>query len=264
MAIVKDPQDIAPLFIVGSPRSGTTVVMRAIESLDGFYAPHVEGHLMSWLLERVNKVIGDPARYKQFFLPTSICHGDNLEKLLAWLARAIDGFEREVAGDRAQGRWIDKTPDIGQVRVLPVLQRIFPRSQVIFTYRHPRDVVLSTRNVWHPDASDKELLQRWASLHQEYRGKIRPKLDMRRVLEIRQEDIVSDPEGTGKQVGAFLGLDKNDQATLGAFFKDRRVNRLPTRKQEGFTYQATPKFLRLVKKVCGDEMRYWGYGVDEK
>jgi hypothetical protein len=191
MNLVNKPSEITPIFIVGSPRSGTTVVMRALESLDGFYAPHIEGHLMAWLLEGVSKVIGDPAHYKQPFLPTSICHGENLEKLLSWLGWAIDGFEREVAGARAKGRWIDKTPDIAQIRSLPTLQRIFSHCQIIFTYRHPRDVVLSTRKVWDPNTPDKELLKRWVSLHQEYRQKIRPKLDLGRVLEISQERIVS-------------------------------------------------------------------------
>lgn len=258
-----DPSKIEPIFVVGSPRSGTTVLMRALETLDGFYSPHVEGHLTPWLLEGVDRVVKNASHFPQPFLPTSICTGENFDKLLTWLARAVDGFMKEVGNisDDESSHWIDKTPDLPQLRRLPLLQRMFPKCNVIFIYRHPRDVVLSTRKVWNPNTSDKDLLKRWTQLHEEYRKKIRPHLDLKRVLEIQQERLATCPEMVSRTLVDFLGLSENNFMELSHFFQAKRINRKPDVQDKSFTYldNADKKFLKLVDSICGSEMSHWGY-----
>ena len=259
----RDISQITPLFIVGSPRSGTTVVMRAAETLKGYYSPHVEGHLLPWLLAGVQKVIDSPEYYPNAFLPSSACNGENFDKLLKCIGQAVDEFFQQIAGtpDATTGSWIDKTPDIHQIRRLPLLQRLFPKSRIIFTTRHPRDVVLSTRKVWDPPNTNRELLGRWNSLHREYRTAIRPRLDTERVLEIQQESIVAHPDATAKTLRQFLNALPVSENTLAEFFNEQQINRQKASLKGTFTYldQCDSRFLKWVDSICGHEMSYWGY-----
>ncbi len=259
----RDISQITPLFIVGSPRSGTTVVMRAAETLMDYYSPHVEGHLLPWLLEGVQKVIDSPEYYPNAFLPSSVCNGKNFDKLMECIGQAVDQFFQQVADtpNAPTGSWIDKTPDIHQIRKLPLLQRLFPKSRIIFTTRHPRDVVLSTRKVWDPPNTNRELLGRWHRLHREYRTAIRPHLDTERALEIQQESIVAHPDAVAKTLRQFLDASPTSENTLAQFFNEQQINRQKASLKGAFTYldQCDSGFLKCVDAICGHEMSFWGY-----
>ena len=263
----------SPIFIVGSPRSGTTVLAAALEYIDAGYIPHIEGHLMPWLLEGVDRVKNDKSPENTAFLPVSICHGNNFQKLLYYLAKCIDNFEYQIAYENnrpvGNGRWIDKTPDIYQLRILPTLQEVFPSSQIIFTYRHPHDVALSILNVWPGADSLEKLLQRWTDLHKEYREIIRPQLDLTRVLEIKNEDLVSSPKIVTQHILDFFNIDQSKKEKLLEFFSSAQINRSSKKVDKTFSYfnQSTPTILAAVSEICSAEMSYWGYEpiyLDEK
>ena len=256
-----------PLFIMGLPRSGTTALAKSIATLDDFFIPHVEGHIMYWLLEGIKDALNKSEKTYQAFHPSSILHNKgNFEKLLAWVEAAIDGFEKEVGGQRGK-RWIEKTPDIAQIRMMPTLQRVFRSAKFIFVYRHPRDQVQSQRRTHNPDRSDADLLRYWVDCLKEYRTMIRPMIDRGRLLEIRQEDIIVDPHGTAEQIGRLLCLSIEDSGKIGDFLARQSVNR--TRKVEGmprvsqYAGQVTPEFVYFMNALCKDEMTQWGYSINE-
>ena len=115
----------APAFLLGFPRSGTTL-------LDTFLMGHsgtqvVEEHYM---LAAAEKVLGDQAE-----LPS---------RSPAQLEQARRAYFAEL--DRHTdagfaGLTIDKLPL--NMRRLPLIHALFPESRVIFAQRHPCDVVLS-------------------------------------------------------------------------------------------------------------------------
>lgn len=261
---VRSHGDIKPLFIAGLPRTGTTALAKAIETTEDYFLPHIEGHLMYWLLQGIRDALYAATQTRQAFNPASIIHREgNFDKLMVWMARAIDGFEHEVGGGKGK-HWIDKTPDMAQIRMLPTLQRVFPKSKVIFVYRHPRDQVLSQRIKHNPDRSDEELLRYWADCHREYRTHIRPQLeDCGMLLEIKQEDMLIDPFGVAERIGEFLSLPVKERENIVHFLMNKSVNRCSTVSGRPKVSQhidiATPEFTSLISSVCGEEMKHWGY-----
>ncbi len=258
---VRDPEEIAPLFIVGLPRTGTTALLRAVETMEAFRGRHKEGHISYWLLAGLRDLLENPDRYARTFRHTSMCHGENFDRLLAWIARGIDGFKREIMGGRTDGRWVDKTPDIEQMKVLPTLQRVFPNARVIFLTRHPRDQIISQRRKHGADGSDERMLNHWVQFHSIYREAIRPRLKPGTILELRQEDMARDPVGTGHRVGAFLEASGEEAVRIGNYLASKRENRSPETDEQQFDYtgQAGQEFLSLLERICGEEMKHWGY-----
>jgi tetratricopeptide (TPR) repeat protein len=187
-----DPSE-APVFVVGMPRSGTSLV-------EQIAASH-------------SKVFGAGERMEIFALLRRL-EGENVNCPPDAWDRASAGREaadylqqlRQLAGDA--DRIIDKQPDnilaLGQIAVL------FPRARVIVCRRDLRDVGLSCHFqyfrddplVWTNDLADcgfraaqiERLMDHWRAV-----------LPIR-VLEIQYETLIADLEMESRRLIDFLGL----------------------------------------------------------
>jgi tetratricopeptide (TPR) repeat protein len=115
----------APAFLVGFPRSGTTL-------LDTLLMGHPAIQVLEEepLLQRVSEQLGDFAR-----LP-------DLDSAEVERLRALSFGELDALDSPARGKLvIDKLPL--NILGLPLIHRLFPDAKVIFAQRHPCDVVLS-------------------------------------------------------------------------------------------------------------------------
>jgi tetratricopeptide (TPR) repeat protein len=182
----------APVFLVGFPRSGTTL-------LDTLLMGHPALNVLEEvpLLERSAAALGDFARLPE------------LDEAETRRLRALY-FE---ALDPADGRTVvDKLP----LNLLgaPLIHRLFPDAKFIFAARHPCDVVLSC--FMQPfdlnpamanflDLADSARLYALALGFWERAREILP-LD---VHTIRYEDLVEDKEAEMRSLLAFLGLPWN-------------------------------------------------------
>jgi len=119
------PERPAPIFLVGFPRSGTTL-------LDTLLMGHPALHVLEEepILQRVGEELGDFAR-----LPG--LDRAEVERLRALYFATLDAFDSE-ARDRIV---VDKLP----LNILgaPLIHRLFPEAKLILALRHPCDVVLS-------------------------------------------------------------------------------------------------------------------------
>ena len=183
----------APVFIVGMPRSGTTLV-------EQIAASH-------------SRVFGAGERREMnAVVDALVAHNDGrpLEKWDAAFARQIAG--RHVARLAALGggaaRVIDKMPD--NVFTLWLIAGLFPRARIILCQRDPRDVCLSCYfnrftegHPWAYDLADcgrravevERLSTHWL--------RVLP-LDM---LVLDYQELVGDLEGESRRLIEFLGLD---------------------------------------------------------
>jgi hypothetical protein len=126
---ILDPPD-RPIFIVGSPRSGTTLLFHMLRSHQDVWAMPSEGHTLwnayqhparkGWGSDRA--VEGDIASHERAYLYTAI---------------------HDLAGDR---RFVDKTPK--NVLKLPYLAALFPTARFVFIKRDGRSVVGSLIEGW--------------------------------------------------------------------------------------------------------------------
>lgn len=127
--------DPAPLFLVGFPRSGTTMLEQILAAHPDI-APSNEQELFHHAMAVVARGLASPAAWD--------AHLDALpperiaEARVAYMA-ACEQIRRERPGAK---RVIDKFPM--HLGVAPVINRVFPRARVVVAYRDPRDVCLSS------------------------------------------------------------------------------------------------------------------------
>jgi hypothetical protein len=209
----------APLFIIGSGRSGNTLVRRVIMSSGAIYIPPetfvlgdiIEGWLRTGLLTWRERVWLFCAHFeKHVFFPTFQL--DNLndfaEEAIALPAdnrtvkTLIETFYRHLA--RAHGsdasRWGDKTPY--NTFHLPALQAVFPDAQYLWLVRDGRDVALSYVEAGLFDTLEAAA-DRWTTANHACAG-----LAARCPNVYRQsyEGLVSDPEESFRAICAWAGL----------------------------------------------------------
>jgi tetratricopeptide (TPR) repeat protein len=199
-AVVPEKARAAPVFLVGFPRSGTTL-------LDTLLMGHPAAHVLEEepILQRVAEALGDFAR-----LPG--LGADEVERLRALYFAELDAFD-----PKARGRMvIDKLP----LNILgaPLIHRLFPGAKLIFAERHPCDVVLSCfmQNFDVNDAMANFLdLGDAAGLYDlvlAFWTRCREILPLD-VHVLRYEALVADKEAEMRALLAFLGLEW-DEAVL--------------------------------------------------
>lgn len=191
----------APIFLVGFPRSGTTLMEQILES-----HPHLTGSreepLITRLIESAATLIGRPCAYPD---DLGSLTGEDVHSLRAgyWrLAQQSLGAEIEAR------RLVDKLPlnivDLG------FIHRVFPEAKIIAALRDPRDVCLSCYmqsfdlNQAMVNFLDLEKTTRLYAavmdLWRQYRAL--PGLD---AFVYRYEDLVDDVEGMARRLLEFLG-----------------------------------------------------------
>jgi hypothetical protein len=210
-----------PFFVVGCPRSGTTLLRVILDGHSRLSIPP-ESHFIVGLSARrharaagVDDVFAHPLWQEWPIDESQIRRGVEL--------RDPDGYPELVsavfetfAESRGKARWGDKTP--GYVSHIDRLARLFPDGQFIHVIRDGREVAASLREQeWGPRRAAVGAF--W------WRRKVAAglrsgrRLPDSRYTEVRLERLVADPEGTVRRLCAFLGeafepamLDRRERA----------------------------------------------------
>ena len=188
-----------PVFIVGMPRSGTTLVEQILSSHPSVFGA---GELLD-LGKQVDALRAGPGRALRY--PDCVP---------ALSDRDIQAFGRTyVAGLRRRARNAVRITDkaLGQVFYLGLIHLALPEARIIYVRRNPIDCCLSCYSTlftegWECTYDLGELgrfYARYASLMQYWRELLPPD----RFLEVRYEDVVADLEPEARRLVAFCGLD---------------------------------------------------------
>ena len=179
----------SPIFIVGSPRSGTTLLRLMLDS-----HPNISCGPETHFLTQFKHVISGNSweRIKNFGFEKSYWNSN--------IANFFDSFQKEYACNRGKQRWADKTP--GYTLELDFINNLFPDCQIIHIIRDGRDVVSSHRDRWGYKVALKstKTWQKYVSAAREFSHTI----SSERYIEIRYEGLVSDTEPTLRNVFEFL------------------------------------------------------------
>jgi hypothetical protein len=255
-----------PIFIIGSPRSGTTVLGSIMMQLDNFYfQPAVEGHFLYWFLEPTRRVLETPGKFPGATNSTTLAAQRNHPVLRQALAESVHHIYRKIGQESGDRNWVDKTPDLAQAQFIPFLTDLFPGSRVILIHRHPLEVFVSTTKNWKIEEPEKKrgILERWTQLQWTYRAQIVPHLDEDRRHVVRQENLLRRPDETVGKLLDFLGVPDRDvcQARIRRFLINNEVNRTSDFRGKGYDLKsrASEEDIALTREICGDEMRYWNY-----
>ena len=207
---------IRPIFIVGSPRSGTTLLRFMLSSHPNIYIPEETGFIpylrkpeqlsaplsqveVEQLLQRISQlnylwrdiVLDIRAFYQNLAEPT--------------LTNILDALFRQMIAEHQASRWGDKTPLY--VRHIPLIAQIFPEAQFIHVIRDGRDATLSAQKKWGLSKfwymDNYYLLRNWvANVSAGLRdGK---KFSEDQYLEVHYEQLVREPQRMLREICELL------------------------------------------------------------
>jgi tetratricopeptide (TPR) repeat protein len=231
--------DVAqPLFVLGFPRSGTTLLEQTLTAHPRVAAGD-ELPFMAEITNLMPRMLDSPLAYPEALSELWMGdHREDLDNLRDYYLRKVAHLDIVPAG----AAWFtDKMPlnefDLGLIHLL------FPESPLLHVVRHPLDVVLSVYSnlLTHgyfcayalESAARHYLLV--ADLVEHYRREMNL-----RYLRVRYEDMVDDQEGSIRRVMDFIG-EEFEPACL-AFHENRR-------------YARTASYAQVTEKLY-DRSRY--------
>ena len=197
------------LFVISSPRSGSTMLERMLEShsqIKGGPEPHLItplAHLGVW--DKVDKAPYDhvlAAESQKLFvdqLPRG--ESDYWEACRAYCdtlyGRFMEGSGKTVC--------LDKTP--AYALVLPFMEKVFPDAKFVVLTRHPLATFSSFANSFFD--GDYAVAQQYNPLLNRYVPAIAKFLRQKDVpvLHVRYEDLVEDPETWMRKIYEYIGVD---------------------------------------------------------
>ncbi|WP_341641719.1 tetratricopeptide repeat-containing sulfotransferase family protein [Phycobacter sp. K97] len=187
-ALVEHPQGPFPIYVLGLPRSGTSLVEAMLSRLANV------------------ATLGERAA-------TGVLVQDSLANDLPFDAQAAEAFVRQ---DRAMLpelgpdtlAYVDKMPE--NYRYIGFLCTAYPQCRIVHVRRDPRDVALS---MWKSFFSGRALAYTYDQAAMAHRFGLYARLMDHwtkvfpdQIITLAYEDLVSDPVGASKSIADFCGL----------------------------------------------------------
>lgn len=181
-----------PIFIVGSPRSGTTLMRSIIDAHPNIFCPPCETFIFNTLNNTFNDYI-----WKDHYAQLPFTR----QALIKWLRKYILDLFGNLALKAEKKRWAEKTPS--HVLFMNFINEVFPDAQFIHLIRNGYDVVKSLKNVHWGSKSVIHNTNTWINSVKTGR-KIGKRLSTDRYIEIRFEDLINTLEPILKNLCNFL------------------------------------------------------------
>ncbi len=227
----------APVFLVGFPRSGTTMTEQILAAHPG--------------ITTVDEVPAIAAMGEEAGRRLGAHPHEHFDKLDVAMIRELREFYWERIGEKvevaAEQVLVDKLPL--NILNLALIAQVFPEARIIVALRDPRDACLSC---FMQSFGLNESMIQFLSLHgavryydlvMDYYLMLREALKLN-VLEVRYEDTVSDLEGQARKMLEHVGVDW-----------DGVVLRFYEAARERFI--STPSFEAVTQPVHGGAIGRW-------
>ncbi len=255
-----------PIFVLGFPRSGTTLVEQALSRHPKISAGD-ELPFIAELGELIPKLFNSPLAYPEalaeFWMGDNRLGPDALRD--AYLRKAE--LRRIICPDSSY--FTDKMP-LNEMH-LGLISLVFPRSPLIHVLRHPLDVVLSVyaHHLTHGYfcAYALETIAQHYVLVMDLVHHYRTQLALR-YLPVRYEDMVADMSSSVRRMLDFIGESFDERCVN--FHENRRLPQTPSYAQVAeklydrarFRYRHYRKHLEPVIPILKPVMERLGYAVD--
>lgn len=269
-----------PFFIIGHPRSGTTLLRFILGSHPRLSIPEETG-FFPFLLSK--NEINTSLSIKQ--VTRILIRIGKLNYLWRNKVRDVNSFYRSLPQPKLTYildeilrhyttsdpviRWGDKTPLY--VQYIPIINEIFPEAQFIHIIRDGRDAALSARQKWPNRSIYMDLyylLKHWKRnvMAGKFTGQ---KLGIERYHEIFYEDLVTNPQETINRLCLFLNeeihpamLDHTVLASKIGPGPDNHIEILKpitTTSINRWKWELTTYEKKLADQVVGDTLTSLGY-----
>ena len=222
-------QYLDPVFVVGFPRSGTTLLEQLLDAHPALQSFDEQPFLQKCILQ----IRSSGLRYPQ---DLNALHPEQIVRLRADYFAACAKISPNLP---TQARYVDKNPL--NLSRLPLIQAIFPQALVIVVLRHPADCVLSCYMQHFRAPAFAVTMQTLAHTAQMYHRVFQFYLDAKAklqlaTLELKYEDLVSRTETCARALFEFLQLPWSD--TLMAFTERAKSRAI-----------STPSYAAVTEKV---------------
>lgn len=252
-----------PIFVIGSPRSGTTLLRLMLDS-----HPTIScGEETHFLRDLRAALARNWSLIETYGFPRAY-----------WIDRIrtfYTDFQADYLARRGKLRWAEKDPVY--TLHLDFVDELFPDAQYVHLIRDAYDVVASFRERWGYRSALRVARADWAR----YVGAGRAfgqRLPASRYCELRYEQLVAAPEPQMRRLLAFLGEPWNgsvlrfDEAQHDATERYRRftADRRRTAGESTAIYRSRigagrreldPVLRRLLKRSAGDLLQELGYAA---
>ena len=254
-----------PVFILGAARSGTSAMAGALRVGAGYFG-WGEGHafaMLPSLLYAVKKI------YDFFYIvydqasPSGFCafHQLDVYALLHQIAAFYNGIYATAAANNGARRWLDKTPDIEGLRVVPLLGRLYPRGKFIYLHRHPVKFALSHMRKFPWDSAER-VIMKWVMSMQTWEA-VRKGLTTGTFAEICQADLALQTTKVASTLRELLRLTAEEAKEVELFLRTERPECTSSDADSTELYLEDTNWPAIVKTWCEETWTAtalrWGY-----
>lgn len=248
-----------PIFIVGSPRSGTSALVDVL--LAAGYSGFREGMFLS-LLYGLDSVVST------HFLNFA---GDATDEVL--ISKIVPGSLKEdlfaivkkhVESTNSTGPWFDKTGNAEMIMSIPIIRQLWPSSVFIFAKRRGLENVLSRMRKF-PGYDFEYHCRDWAANMSAWR-EIRMLLSTDSFIEVDQQDMIQRPEAVAASLCHFLHLDSSEliESTLRLTRPQQSESQSAERIVSLDDVNWSHEQLIVFGRYCAAEMEAYGYSIDNR
>jgi tetratricopeptide (TPR) repeat protein len=194
----------APIFIIGMPRSGTTLVEQVLAAIPGV---HAAGELRAFehAMRAFSPIDADATNVEGF---TKLLAGE-LRQLGVRYAREVEALAPSAT------RVTDKNPF--NFRFAGIIHLALPNARIIHVRRDPLDTCLSCFSSLFTDDNefsyDLAELGRYYRAYEQLMAHWRAVLPAGSMLEVKYEDLVDDFQRQARRIVAYCGLTWNEACT---------------------------------------------------
>jgi hypothetical protein len=277
-AQTKTMRSTAPVFVLGCPRSGTTLLYDMLLSAGGFAVYLAESNVFNVLALRFGDLSSGSNRAKllQAWLGSKLFRASGLDAQFVKSkvqddcrnpADFLNIVMNEIAHRQGMRRWAENSPE--SLLHLPLIKRLIPSALVIHMIRDGRAVAMSLEKLRYVRPFPWEQRQslmgagaywEWMVEHgRDYGHRLGADY-----LEIRFEDLIAQPQKTLNQVGAFIDQELDYGRVLQvAYGSVARPNTSFTHEAVGHTFNPVSRWqksfpadqLSRFESMLGDTLR---------
>jgi len=280
---VSTKKNTSPVFVLGCPRSGTTVLYHMLLSAGDFAVYRAESNVFNLLVPRFRGMCSAADRRELMDVwlkskPFRVSGLDAREISARIMAECHSGGDflrivmQEIARKQGVRRWADCTPD--HLLYMAEIKRQIPDALFIHIIRDGRDVALSyAKQGWsHPLPWDRNESLGVAGLYWEWivrKGREQGERLGTNYREVRFEELVANPQATLKQLGLFidhdLDYDRIQHAGIGSvsqpnssFAGESQVAFDPVAR---WKTKMSPGQIAIFEELVGKFLRQLGYSL---
>lgn len=247
-----------PIFILGSGRSGTSILTGALKSGAG-----IEGYLEGHFLPLILLLMKDMERYyyskreligDERHMITHIPQEDIRSKILSAFKNTSESITKNEV-------WLDKSPDSGMIKAVPYLLEMWPDARFIFAKRRGIENIISRLKKF-PKVSFENHCLMWKDCMESW-VITKKNLDNSLYIEVEQRQIALHPQKVAQEIGDFIGIKPEKVNRVAKIFTNQRpqsTGSVETQKADDINEVGwTQEQIDCFRQHCGSINEKFGY-----